>query len=73
MEPGPQGLGSQGLRGGGGGGIGTRGAGGGLYTANNFYIFWYCAGGGLYASITFSFFVILPIFFCFLAQLLEES
>jgi hypothetical protein len=31
MEPGPQGLGSQGLRGGGGGGgSGTRGAGGAL-------------------------------------------
>jgi hypothetical protein len=39
MEPGPQGLGSQGLRGGGGGGIGTRGAGGGLYTAITFTLF----------------------------------
>jgi hypothetical protein len=38
MEPGPQGLGSQGLRGG-GGGSGTRGAGGGLYAAITFSFF----------------------------------
>jgi hypothetical protein len=37
MEPGPQGLGSQGLRGGGGSGSGTRGAGGGLYAAITFF------------------------------------
>jgi hypothetical protein len=64
MEPGPHGLGSQGLRGGGGSGSGIRGAGGGLYIhSGNFFIFCYCAGGGLCTAITLTFFVILQSFF----------